>query len=231
MKLLNRTLLWVILFSLAMGYLETMVVVYLREIYYPGGFSFPLTGMPPRAVWMEISREAATLLMLVGIGVLAGKGRLQRLAFFLITFAVWDLAYYLFLKCWLDWPPSWMSWDILFLIPIPWVGPVLAPCLIAATMLALGLILLRVQQDLAGFRPAAWEWVAWILGSLLTILACCLEFLQHNNFSLNAPGTRSFLPRNFPWGLFGLGFLLIWAGIARMIYRYRRTKTQVPGPN
>ena len=34
-----------LLYAVAMGYLEAAVVVYLRAIYYPEGFSFPLKPM------------------------------------------------------------------------------------------------------------------------------------------------------------------------------------------
>lgn len=42
MKLLNRTLLWVTVYGVAMGVLEGAVVIYLRRLYFAGGFHFPL---------------------------------------------------------------------------------------------------------------------------------------------------------------------------------------------
>ena len=33
----------VIVFSIAFGYIEAAVVVYLREIFHPDGFTFPMT--------------------------------------------------------------------------------------------------------------------------------------------------------------------------------------------
>ena len=118
---------WITVFAIAMGFLETAVVVYLRVLLYPGGFSFPLAIMPHSLAIIEIYREAATLVMLIGIGYLSGKNGTTRFAFFLYAFAVWDLFYYVFLKIFIHWPESWMTWDILFLIPTNWVGPVVAP--------------------------------------------------------------------------------------------------------
>jgi hypothetical protein len=37
-----KTIIWLAVFSMAMGYLESAVVVYLRKLYYPDGFKFPL---------------------------------------------------------------------------------------------------------------------------------------------------------------------------------------------
>ena len=94
----KKTLLWVAIFSTAMGYLECTVVVYLREIYYPGGFNFPLAPIDKPIAITEIGREAATLVMLLGIGFLAGKTAVQRFAYFIYSFAIWDIFYYVFLK-------------------------------------------------------------------------------------------------------------------------------------
>ncbi|MBK6833902.1 MAG: hypothetical protein IPG89_06345 [Bacteroidetes bacterium] len=66
--------------------------------------------------------------MLVGAGIIAGKTRLTRFAYFIIAFAIWDIFYYVFLYVLLQWPESLFTWDILFLVPVPWTGPVIAPC-------------------------------------------------------------------------------------------------------
>jgi hypothetical protein len=79
----NRTkILWVFLFAVAMGMLESAVVIYLREIYYPNGFHFPLKAIQGKLAWTEIIREAATLLMLVSVGVLTGKTFIEKICLF-----------------------------------------------------------------------------------------------------------------------------------------------------
>jgi hypothetical protein len=77
-KNLTKTWLWLTVFSVAMGFLETAVVVYLRELYYPAGFAFPLAPIETSVAVTELLREAATLLMLLGVGVLAGRTAVQR---------------------------------------------------------------------------------------------------------------------------------------------------------
>lgn len=214
MKLSWRTIGWVILFSVAMGYLEAAVVVYLREIYYPSGFGFPLTPIPLAGIKTELLREASTLIMLVGIGVLSGRTRLQRLAFFLMAFGIWDITYYLFLKMILNWPPGLLTWDILFLIPIPWVGPVLAPCLLSLTMIFLAIVLLKLEKrasPIISFRILKW----FILGSLIVIASFCEDPIRHLYLLIGE--NPSYIPSKFPWWLFALGEVVIIFGIIRII--------------
>ena len=95
---LGKQLTWLIAFSVAMGFLESAVVVYLRAIYYKEGFQFPLIAMDTTLAITELLREAATLVMLVGVAALSAQSAYRRFSFFLIAFAVWDIFYYVFLK-------------------------------------------------------------------------------------------------------------------------------------
>ncbi|NQT01098.1 MAG: hypothetical protein HQ580_03680, partial [Planctomycetes bacterium] len=137
----------VVIFSIAFAYIEAAVVVYLREIFHPDGFTFPLTtfGLDPlweRLLLTEIGREAATIVLIFTGSWLFGKNRRQRFAYFMTIFAVWDIFYYVWLKVLLDWPSSIMDWDILFLIPDTWASAVLYPVLISITMLVFAAVIL-----------------------------------------------------------------------------------------
>src|SRR4030043_1288929 len=126
----------VVVFGIAFAYIEASVVVYLREIFHPSGFTFPLAefGITPlwkRLLLTETGREAATLVVIFTASWLFGRNLRQRFAFFLTIFAVWDIFYYVWLKVLINWPASIMDWDILFLIPTVWAGPVIAPILIS----------------------------------------------------------------------------------------------------
>src|SRR6476620_4789135 len=101
-----RLLPWLILYAVAMAYVESAVVVYLRAIYYPHGFDFPLVAMPPAVMAIEVGREAATLVMLLGVAMLAGSDRWERFLAFCLSFGVWDLFYYAWLWIFIRWPPS-----------------------------------------------------------------------------------------------------------------------------
>ena len=154
-------------FAAAMGYLEAAVVVYLRVLYYPEGFSFPPKLIPVPMAIIEIGREAATIIMLLTAAMLAGKRFWERFGYFIILFGVWDIFYYFWLKVTIGWPAGIFDYDILFLIPLPWVGPVIAPVLISLLMIVIGLSLtLRLYMGLE-FKPSV---LSWVLGSAATLL-------------------------------------------------------------
>ncbi len=156
----------IIFFAVAFAFVETSVVVYLRALYYPGGFTFPLKPMPVQHASVEFAREFATIVMLIAAGWTAGRSRWSRFSYFMIAFAVWDIFYYVWLKVLLNWPASLLDWDILFLIPVPWIGPVIAPCLISILMIVAGLSILRVEESIS-FRPSL---RSWILGGIGTVV-------------------------------------------------------------
>ena len=125
-----------LLYAVAMGYLEAAVVVYLRALYYPEGFSFPLNPIDAGILRVEIGREAATVVMIFAVAWAAARSGWQTLTGFALVFGVWDVAYYAGLQILLGWPGSLVEPDVLFLIPVVWVGPVWAPSLIGLSMSA-----------------------------------------------------------------------------------------------
>ena len=225
-----KTILWVFLFSMAMGMLESAVVIYLRQLYYPEGFAFPLKMMDTHIVVTEILREAATLIMLIAIGVLAGRTRTEKFAYFISGFAIWDIFYYVFLKLLLNWPESWMTWDILFLLPTTWVGPVLTPVLLSLLMILLCLGI-NYFTDKSPETFIHWrEWVLLVFGSLVTIAAFTWEYVGYllKVFSFGqiwVPSQKlmdyaiQFVPAHFPWFIYSLGLAIISAGIFRFTFR------------
>src|ERR1700728_4235989 len=104
MKQLRRKIFWLTAFAIPMGFMEAAVVVYLREIYYANGFRFPLTPVQPSIGMTEFLREAATIIMLLAIGILTGKNTSQKFGIFIFCFGVWDIFYYVFLKALVGWP-------------------------------------------------------------------------------------------------------------------------------
>jgi hypothetical protein len=136
-----------------MGYFEAAVVVYLRAIYYPEGFTFPLKAFTDSKIVVEVFREIASIGMLVSVAAIAGRRFWERFAWFMLAFAVWDIFYYVFLKIALDWPAALFTWDILFLIPIPWIGPVIAPVSISILMIIASALILKIYAKGSEFRP------------------------------------------------------------------------------
>jgi hypothetical protein len=164
-----RKLFWILVFGIAMALVEAAVVAYLRALYYPEGFAFPLKLITARHFIVELGREAATIFMLVSVAALIGKRFWEKFAYFIICFGFWDIFYYVWLKLILGWPSSLLDWDILFLIPLPWIGPVIAPVSIAIMMILAGLLIIALYKRGYDFRPSFLTWVLTIIGTL-TIL-------------------------------------------------------------
>jgi len=193
----------VIIFSIAFAYIEAAVVVYLRTIFHPSGFTFPLTefGISPlwkRILLTEIAREAATIVLMLSAASLFGKNNQQRFAFFLTIFAVWDIFYYIWLKILIDWPSSIINWDILFLIPVAWAGPILAPLVISFTLLAFAVIILYRSSCEKPIRPTLAGWLLFVLAALAIVASFCIAGLH-----IAEPDFKS----HFHWPLFAAGLL------------------------
>jgi len=193
-----------LLFAIAFGWVEAAVVVYLRAIYYPGGFRFPLTlaSMPHAAV--EIAREAATIVMLGAVAHAAGRTRWERFGHFAFVFGVWDIAFYLGLRAALGWPESLLTWDVLFLIPLVWTGPVLAPVLVSVLLIVSGGWIARRER--AG-EPIRVRRLHWFFG-VVSIALLLYSFTA--NHALVYAGA---VPAAFPWFPFACG-LGVGAGLA-----------------
>jgi hypothetical protein len=198
---MRARLLWSVTFGLAFGWLEAAVVVYLRRIVYPEGFALPLLPIEPQLALVEMVREAATLVMLAAVAMLAGRTRWQRFAAFIVAFGVWDLVYYLGLKLALDWPASPATWDVLFLLPWPWLGPVYAPATVAALMVGFGVVVFRREEKHPG-RADRWSWMLGAAGALV-LLGTWLYDLE--------AALEGAPPQPYPVGWFVLGIALITA--------------------
>lgn len=239
MRPLLKTILLLTTFSVAMGFLESAVVIYLRALYYPHGFQFPLQPIPAQVAVVEFLREAATIIMLAIIGVLAGKNTAQRFSFFLFCFAVWDIFYYVFLKLFLDWPESFLTDDILFVIPVPWVGPVIAPCIVSLTMIVLTIIVAYFHQREIHVTIGLAEWLFFISGSFVLIISFTWDYMEYifrnADTSVWTPMSENglfsevsqYIPQTFNWVVFGIGELLILVGMMIMIRRHKKLS---PGP-
>lgn len=132
---MGQKLVLLAVFGLAMAHFEGVVVVYLRKaIGMPDtdGNKEAVENVPRKYMKIEISREAATIIMLVMISLAAGSTWVEKAVFFLWTFAFWDLFYYLSLYILIKWPPKLTTTDVLFLIPVPWIAPVWFPVAVSS---------------------------------------------------------------------------------------------------
>jgi hypothetical protein len=223
----------VVAFAMAMAWVESAVVFYLRSMInriepYQAN-PLPLIGGFGPA---ELVREAATLVMLLAVGVLAGGTWRSRVGYAAVAFGVWDIFYYVFLRVLCGWPRSLFDWDILFLIPLPWWGPVLAPVLIAALMITWGTL---ASQLSAPSLPRATEWTCWglsFLGALTVLSIFMADTARVSSQGIDA--IRNVLPISFPWPLFIVALLLMGAPVIPLLRRARARPSSVsmlPEPN
>jgi hypothetical protein len=209
----------VVIFAVAMAWVESAVVYDLRtmvdrlEPYQPNPLPI-IGGLGP----VELVREAATMIMLLTVGMLAGQTWRGRLGYVAVAFGVWDIFYYVFLKVMCGWPHSLLDWDILFLLPLPWWGPVLAPVCIALLLVAWGTPASQSQgQSIAGGPP----WRSWALnfsGIVLALYTFMADALHAANYSTDV--LRNLLPTRFNWPLFSVALILMAVPVARLYWQH-----------
>jgi hypothetical protein len=199
-----------VLFAVAMAHVEAALVVYLRELYYPQDprAIFPLRLLSLPHLQLELVREAATIVMLLAVAWLAERGAVRRFAAFVLLFGVWDIFYYVWLRVFLGWPMEWLEWDVLFLIPWPWLGPWVAPVAISALFVLWGGFVLGVRRDYPVSGRAALVFAAGALVDLYVFLAPSWPLLARG-----PEGFDGFTPSTTPWGLFVVGLALMAVGL------------------
>lgn len=211
----SKNLWWVGLFAIAMAYLESAVVVYLRRIYGISDLILHVPPFDPQIGAIELGRELATLIMLLTVGWVAGKKFKSRLGFAVFAFGLWDIFYYIWLRVFIGWPRTLLDPDLLFLIPLPWWGPVLAPVLIAALMIAGGVLAVindDRRQTTVRLQPA--EWAVFIAGNLAMLYAFMSDALAA--LPADTQTLSQLRPSEFNWPVYLVGFAVLALFVWRM---------------
>jgi hypothetical protein len=211
----NRATVALLFFSVSFGYVEAAVVTCSGALYEPARERF-YPNSPPSDVFpllterqlkevgpqqlrllkAELGREAATLVMVGAVAIGVGRNGMQTLAAFLIAFGTWDISFYAFLKLLHDWPASLLTWDLLFLLPVPWAAPVLAPVLVSLSMIGAGLVLLGRDWTGSPVRLGLFHWLGLLAAGVVLVTVFTSDF---RNIAGGA------LPHSFNWPLFTLG--------------------------
>ena len=217
MKSWQKRYIWSAVLFIALAYIESAVVVYLRALYYPQGFGLPLEEMSRFIYLTEVGREAATILVLTAVAFLAEKAGAGRLFLFLYGFGIWDIFYYVWLKVLVNWPATLLDWDVLFLIPLPWVAPVLCPLGISSIFIAVAVaathLASRGRSKSLGLVDRLLLFVAAIV-----IVA---SFLWKTKSVMEQE-----VPGDFPWWLWGIGVSLGLGVFLARIIRSRGTESK-----
>ena len=204
-----------VLFSIALGYIDAAVVVYLRTIFFPEGFVFPLLGFGVGQLWdkllpTETGREAAVFLVIFIAVCLLSRQPQQRFAYFLLIFAVWDVFYYVWLKLLTGWPASVMDWDILFLMPAVWASPVLAPLLISLAMIVCAVVILYRCSVGRPLQAALPDLVGAAFAGFVMVLSFCIagQYISETSYC-----------SHFYWLVFALGYVSAIALFLKCLFK------------
>jgi hypothetical protein len=219
---------WVVVgYAVAMAWVEAAVVLYLRtmlnriEPYQPN--PLPDVGVLGYA---ELIREAATLVMLATVGWLAGRTTRSRVGFAVLAFGVWDICYYLFLRPLTGWPRSLLDWDVLFLLPLPWWGPVLAPTAIAALMVVGSSLVALNDTPGRPFWPGRLSLATTTVGVMLMLYVFMADAIRVAPQGEQA--LRELLPARFLWPLYLLGLGCLGVPVVELAVRLARGRVDEP---
>lgn len=195
----------VVTFAIAMAWLEAACVLYIRTLVdriepYQAN---PLP-MNDSLGNVELWREAATLVMIAAVGLLAGRTWRRRAGYAAVAFGAWDIFYYVFLRIISGWPKTLFDWDILFLLPLPWWGPVIAPVSIAIVMMAWGTLATQLRE---GARHERWTWALGWTGIVLALGVFMVDAWRA--LPQGREAVLRVLPATFNWPLFWLALLLM----------------------
>jgi hypothetical protein len=183
-----------------MAYLESAVVVYLRAMYGIEDLIRDINFETDIYTFIEIGREAATIVMLVIVALIAGSSLQKKIGYFFLAFGIWDIFYYIWLYVFIQWPKSLSEWDILFLIPLPWWGPVIAPLLISILLISIGYLLISDVK----FKITSFDWIAfglYIIVLLYTFIEDSIKVIISGTGDL-----KQIRPTSFNWILFLIAF-------------------------
>jgi hypothetical protein len=192
-------------FAVAMAWVEAATVFYIRALV-DRIEPYQMHPLPMNGAlgYVELWREAATLVMIAMVGLLAGSTWRRRAGYAALAFGVWDIFYYVFLRLMSGWPRTLLDWDILFLLPLPWWGPVLAPVSIAVVMILWGTLATQLDD---GATAARWPRASGCVGIVLALAAFTIDSWRALPEGRDA--VLQVLPTTFQWPLFWVALLLM----------------------
>jgi hypothetical protein len=211
----------VMAFAIAMAWVEAASVFYIRALV-DRIEPYQANPLPINDAlgYVELWREAATLVMIATLGVLAGRTWHRRAGYAALAFGAWDIFYYVFLRLMTGWPRTLLDWDILFLLPLPWWGPVIAPVSIALVMILWGTL---ATQSRDAATDARWTWALGWLGIVLALAVFMSDAWRA--LPQGREAVLQVLPAAFNWPVFGAALLLMAAPLASAFaFRLRRDR-------
>ena len=225
----NRWSRWwmVVSYAIAMAWVESAVVFYLRymmdRIEPHQADPFPIIG---GFGWVELIREFSTMVMLFTVGLLAGRTWRARIGYSVVAFGIWDIFYYVFLKLMCGWPHSLLDWDILFLLPLPWWGPVLTPVMISLLMIFWGTLTTQFERSATPALSNRRGWVLNLAGVVLALYVFMADTIAVAPRGLEA--VCNVVPEKFDWTLFWIAWALMAAPAIQTGRRFLTRQRSMP---
>ena len=217
-------------YAIAMGYVEAAVVVYIRQMIFGNTVQvFPMKYLQPSFAFLEIGREAMTILMLLAVGYLAGKSRFQKWMYFVFAFAIWDLGYYIFLRIATGWPTSLLDFDVLFLIPVVWIGPVISPVLISLLLAVTSFVLIRLGGREDHIRVGKLNFWLFTVGCAIVFYSFTGEIFNML-IVLGPKGLQNDIPGSYNWVAFVIGYIIMcMSAVKTIINCYHNSRSRNEG--
>jgi hypothetical protein len=203
----------VVAFAVAMAWVEAACVVYIRTLV-DRIVPYQSNPLPINSTLgnVELWREGSTLVMIAMVALLAGRTWRRRAGYAALAFGVWDISYYVFLRLIVGWPKSLFDWDVLFLLPLPWWGPVLAPISIAAVLILWGTL---ASQSDERMPHARWPWALGASGVVVALGVFTID--AWHALPNGRDAVLRVLPTRFDWPLFWTAWLLIALPVLRQM--------------
>jgi hypothetical protein len=119
-----------------------------------------------------------------------------------------------------------LDWDILFLLPMPWWGPVLAPVMISALMIFWGTLTTQFEHTAALALSNARVWFLNFAGVALALYVFMADTLAAAPQGLKA--VCDVVPEKFNWPLFLVAWLLMAAPVLQMGWQFLKRRRAMP---
>jgi len=225
----TKKLYWVGIFAISFAFVEATVVVYLRQMYGIHNLLQDIPAFDSMITFVEVGREFSTLIMLLAVGWAVGRSLQTRLGFAFYALGLWDIFYYIWLKLFINWPESLLTTDILFLLPLPWWGPVIGPALIAALMVIGGGLAVIAADFGHSIQFSALEKIT-LHGGLLVML---YSFIENSLSALptNVDTLSQLRPSTFSYHIYVPGLIVTVYIIMRSYWSLGKIKPGVVGIN
>ncbi len=195
------------LFSITFAFFVTAVMYFIRSHYYPNGFAFPVKLLKGLPFAIEYMRQLANLVIIFSVAYLAGRNFNQRMAAFIFVFGLWDIFYYIWFYILIQWPSSFMNWDLLYRVPVHWSGPVIAPILVSLALICAALFIFYFEYKNWELRFSWMDWFIEIVAGAGLLIAFLWNYQKIR---------QGLVPAHFPWWIFAASLVL---GLGYFIYR------------